>query len=98
LLEVAKCLGCRQATAFAEIVKEFAALDVFEYKIQLCRGFPDIIKTHDIWVIDKLHNDNLALDAEKDSVGVLVEPLYRSSRIYKRRLGHYLYRCILPRL
>lgn len=37
---------------------------------QFAVRFPNVVQVHDVWVIDQLHDDNLALDSLQDLLGL----------------------------
>ena len=69
LLKTRQCLRGREPSARAQIVKELAAVDVFEDEVELGRGFPDVVETHDVGVFDEFHEDDFAFDAEAHVFG-----------------------------
>ena len=69
LLEARQRLGRREPSARAEVVEQLSALDVLEDEVELGRGLPDVVETHDVGVFDELHDDDFALDAEEHVFG-----------------------------
>ena len=98
LLEVAEGFLGGEAALAAQVVEELAALDIFKDEVQLGRGLPDVIEAHDVRVLDKLHDDDLALDAVQDAVRLVAETVEGHAGVEEGRLGYDLHRSVLARL
>ena len=81
LLKVAQSFRGRKPPVFADIVEELPAFDVLQNQIKLGRGLPDVVKPHDVRVLDEFHDDDLPFDALKDSFVVLGETIQRQAGV-----------------
>src|ERR1700722_5010108 len=98
LLKHAKRLVRWQAAHFAEVVKKLPTLDVFQDEIKMSRGLPDVVELHDVRVIDQFHDDNFALDGEKNSLSKRAIAGQGFGGPGQGQLGYDLYRGFLVRL
>ena len=83
LLKVAQSFRGRKPPVFADIIKELPAFDILQNQIKLGRGLPDVVKPHDVRVLDEFHDDDLPFDALKNPFVVLGETAQRQAGVNK---------------
>ena len=69
LAQVAHGLVLREVPGLDEVVEELAALDVLEHEVELAAVLPDVVELDDVGMLDQLHDDDLAFDAEGHLLG-----------------------------
>jgi hypothetical protein len=55
----------------AKVLEEFTSLDVLQDEVQMSGRLPDVVETHDVGMVNELHDNDLALDGEEDSFGLI---------------------------